>query len=244
MPKLNSKALLLFALFVALPLALGLILYYAGLWSVLTSHERLVEYIREHERNAILIFIALQVAQVLAAPIPGEVTGFAGGVLFGPLWGTLYSTIGLSLGSWIAFLIARLLGRPLVERLVSKSIMQRYDYVMGHRGLLVAFLLFLLPGFPKDYLCYILGLGHMRMWHFLAVSIVGRLFGTLMLSYAGAYFQTGQYRELSILVGLSLLVVLFAMVYRKRIDDWLRRMHVTHRHEQEAKEKKKKAGHR
>jgi uncharacterized membrane protein YdjX (TVP38/TMEM64 family) len=238
-PKINSKALLLFALFVALLVGSGLALYYTGLWGVLTDHERLVSFVREHDtENTTLIFVALQVAQVLVAPIPGEVTGFAGGVLFGPLRGVAYSTIGLSLGSWLAFTIARLLGRPLVERLVSRDIMNRYDYVMGHRGLLVAFLLFLLPGFPKDYLCYLLGLGHMRLWHFLAISTVGRLFGTVLITFAGAYFQARRYMELSVVVGLSLLLILFIMVYRKRIDDWLRRMHITHRHEEEMKKKR------
>lgn len=238
MPNYNSKSILLFSLLVSLVVGLGAVMVVTGLWDILTSRDRLVAYIGEHRTHASLIFIALQIAQVIAAPLPGEITGFAGGILFGPFWGVLYSTVGLSIGSWLAFTLARLLGRPLVEKLVSNDVMKRYDYVMGHRGLLLAFLLFLLPGFPKDYLCYLLGLGHMRLWHFLAISITGRLFGTVLLTFAGAYFEAGRYEALSVVAGIGLILALVIMVYRKRLDDWLRRLHITHRHEQEQKQKR------
>ena len=88
---------------------------------------------------------------MVAAPVPGEVTGFVGGMLFGTASGILYSTIGLTLGSWLAFVLARLAGRPLVEMVVKAETIKRYDYVMKHKGLFLAFLLFLIPGFPKDY---------------------------------------------------------------------------------------------
>jgi uncharacterized membrane protein YdjX (TVP38/TMEM64 family) len=80
-----------------------------------------------------------------------------------------------------AFGLARLAGRPLVEKLVSPETIKRYDYVMKHKGLFLAFLLFLIPGFPKDYMCYLLGLGHMGQRDFLIVSTTGRLLGTVLL---------------------------------------------------------------
>ncbi len=91
----------------------------------------------------------------MAAPIPGEVTGFVGGIVFGTFWGIVYSTIGLTIGSFLAFILARRVGRPLVDKLVNPEIIKRYDYVMKHKGMFLAFLMFLMPGFPKDYLCYL-----------------------------------------------------------------------------------------
>ena len=64
---------------------------------------------------------------------------------------------------------------------MSRETIDRYDYVMKHKGLLLAFLMFLIPGFPKDILCYILGLGHMNQRDFLLVSATGRLLGTVLL---------------------------------------------------------------
>ena len=90
------------------------------------------------------------------------------------------------MGSWLAFIFARWAGQPLVERIVSYKTIQRYDYLMAHQGTWIAFLLFLIPGFPKDYLCYILGLGHMDLKTFLIISTAGRFLGTVMLTYSRA----------------------------------------------------------
>jgi len=131
--------------FVAACLVLaGLIylLYAHGFIDYFTDRQRLLNVINEHRANAAFIFIGLQVLQVVAAPVPGEATGFVGGVFFGTGWGILYSTIGLTLGSWIAFMLARLAGRPVVEMVVKAETIKRYDYVMRHKGLFLAFLMF------------------------------------------------------------------------------------------------------
>ena len=67
------------------------------------------------------MFIGIQIAQVIAAPVPGEATGFIGGYIFGTLTGFIYSTIGLTIGSLINFGIGRLLGERFVRRLISNE---------------------------------------------------------------------------------------------------------------------------
>lgn len=220
---LNRKTLLLAVVVVAFFVGLAGLLYVTGLLDLFLDRERLLQFIEAHHRYAAMIFIGMQALQVVAAPIPGEVTGFIGGVLFGTTWGILYSTLGLTLGSWLAFMLARWLGRPLVERLVDRDVMRRYDYVMRHKGLFLAFLLFLIPGFPKDFLCYLLGLGHMSQRSFLLVSIPGRFLGTVLLTLGGAYFRDARWGSFFIVVGIGLLVVLLAMIYRDRIERFARR---------------------
>ena len=188
-----------------------------------TDRQRLLTFIKEHQANAAFVFIGLQVLQVVAAPVPGEATGFVGGMFFGTAWGILYSTIGLTLGSWIAFMLARLAGRPLVEMVVKAETIKRYDYVMKHKGLFLAFLMFLIPGFPKDILCYLLGLGHMGQRDFLLVSTTGRLLGTTLLTLGGTLFRDKRYGALFTLLGVSLFLMLLTMVYREAIERWFRR---------------------
>ena len=221
--KLDKKTALLLLLMGGIIAGMAYALYATGMVDLLTSKNRLLQFIKENRIHAATIFIGLQIVQVVAAPIPGEVTGFVGGIFFGPVWGVVYSTIGLTLGSWIAFMLARLLGRPLVDRMVSLETIQRYDYVMKHKGLWLAFLMFLIPGFPKDFLCYLLGLGHMRQRDFLLVSASGRLLGTILLTMGGTYFRDARYGALFTVVGLSLAVILFVMIYRDRIELVLRR---------------------
>jgi uncharacterized membrane protein YdjX (TVP38/TMEM64 family) len=200
------------------------LLYAFGLIDFFTDQTRLLHFINAHRTYAALIFIGLQALQVVASPIPGEMTGFVGGMLFHPVTGILYSTIGLALGSWIAFLLARLCGRPLVEMVVTVETINRYDYVMRQKGLYLAFLLFLVPGFPKDIFCYLLGLGSMRQIDFLLVSISGRLLGTTLLTVGGTFFRKQQYGALFTLFGISLVFILIAMVCREMIERWFRRL--------------------
>lgn len=231
MLRLDKKTVLSLLLLGGIFAGIAYGLYTFGLLDLFVNKRHLLTFIKEHRTYAALIFICLQAVQVVAAPVPGEVTGFVGGIFFGPLWGVIYSTIGLTIGSWVAFMLARLLGRPLVERLVNAEIIRRYDYVMLHKGLWLAFLMFLIPGFPKDFLCYLLGLGHMRQRDFLMVSGFGRLLGTVLLTMGGTYFRDERYGALFTIVGISLILVLLFMIYHDRIEHLLRRMASTLRKE-------------
>jgi len=224
MLKFDKKTILLLLLLGGVVAGIVYLLYASNLFDLFINRRHLVSFFREHRTYAALIFIGLQALQVVAAPVPGEVTGFVGGIFFGPLWGVVYSTIGLTIGSWIAFMLARLLGRPLVERMVSMETIRRYDYVMKHKGLLLAFLMFLIPGFPKDFLCYLLGLGHMRQRDFLLISATGRLLGTVLLTMGGTYFRDARYGALFTVVGVSLAIILLVMIYRERVELLLRRI--------------------
>ncbi|BAN34935.1 hypothetical protein SCD_n01099 [Sulfuricella denitrificans skB26] len=219
----NKKALLLLLLLLSGLTVIGFLLYTSGFVNLFLSKEHLLDFINRHRAYAAFIFIGLQAAQVVIAPVPGELTGFVGGLIFGSAWGVVYSTIGLTLGSWLAFMLARMLGRPLVERVVKAETIARYDYVMQHKGRLLAFFMFLIPGFPKDYLCYLLGLGHMRLRDFLVIVTAGRMLGTSLLTLAGSYYESQRYGLLFAVVGFGLGIMLIAIVFRDRIERWLHR---------------------
>ena len=133
-----------------------------------------------------LVFIGIQALQVIVAPIPGEVTGFFGGFVFGQWVGLAYSMVGLSLGSFLAFAVGRWLGTAFVQRLVSPAVWHRLGFVVEAEGAIVCFILYLIPGFPKDVLCYLFGLSPMPFWVFALTSTTGRLPGTWVLSAQGA----------------------------------------------------------
>lgn len=204
-------------------------LFPLGLLQYFTDRSLLSSVIAENRTNAAFIFVGLQILQVIAAPVPGEVTGFVGGVFFGAARGILYSTIGLTIGSWIAFALARFTGRPLVEKLVSFETIKRYDYVMKHRGRFLAFLMFLIPGFPKDILCYILGLGHMGHRDFLMVSTTGRLLGTVLLTLQGEFFRNGQFAAFFTILGVSIVCLILVMICRSALERRFRSMRAAQR---------------
>jgi uncharacterized membrane protein YdjX (TVP38/TMEM64 family) len=225
----DKKTITGIVLLCAVIAALLYLLFPLGLVRFFIDKKFLMHFIQEHRAYAALIFIGLQTLQVIAAPVPGEVTGFVGGIIFGTVWGVIYSTIGLAVGSWLAFVLARLAGRPLVEKFVKPETIKRYDYVMKHKGQFLAFLMFLIPGFPKDILCYILGLGHMGHGNFLVVSTTGRLLGTILLTAEGSFFRQKRYGVFFTILGISILAIFLVMIYRDTIERWFRRIRAAQR---------------
>ena len=170
---------------------------------------------------------------MVAAPIPGEATGVLGGYLFGPLLGVILSTAGLTLGSYVAFSLSRTFGRPLTERFVDARTMERFDYLLHHKGAFLVFLLFLIPGFPKDYMCYMLGLGHLSTLEFLAIASTGRLLGTTMLTLGGTFLRNKQYYLFFSLTGVAVVLVFLAIAYKDRLERSFRSLHERYlRHQQ------------
>jgi len=204
--------------------------FHYNLYTCFTNEEKAIRLINSFGPYSVLMLIGLQIAQVIIAPIPGEVTGFIGGYLYGPLWGTIYSTIGLTIGSWLAFFLARLFGLPFVEKAISQEHIKKFDYFMEHQGSLVSFILFLLPGFPKDSLCYIMGLSHIKTSHFLLISTVGRLLGTIMLSVAGSFSRNHNNSGLVIVLAISAVAVALAFFYREKWLAMLRERKKRHVH--------------
>ena len=177
-----------------------------------------------------ILYIALQITQVLLAPIPGEASGFLGGYLFGGFGAFIYSTIGLSIGSGLAFAIARMMSDNLRRRFHQSRVYQRFNKLLYKNAFVVPFILFLFPGFPKDSLSYILGLSLMPWRIFLLIATVGRIPGTLLLSYQGAQVYEKDYWTLAVLVLISVAISLPFYLYRRRILHWLNDL--GHHHEE------------
>lgn len=226
--KINKKnnAWLKILLLLIIVGGLTLLLYKTGLIHFFLNREKLRGFLDSLGPLAFIGFIFLQAVQVVAAPIPGEATGLMGGYLYGPYLGVFLSTMGLTIGSYIAFILSRIFGRPVVERFVDPSTIKRFDYLLHHKGAFFVFLLFLIPGLPKDYLCYILGLGHLTTTEFLIISGTGRLFGTILLTLSGSYIRNNQYGRFFILLGIAIIVVIFVMAYKDKMERWLRLLHI------------------
>lgn len=169
-----------------------------------------------------VLFIALQALQVIISPIPGEATGFLGGFLFGQGLGLVYSTIGLGLGSLLAFLIGRWLGAHFVRNFVKAETWSKLGFIVEAEGAILCFIIYLIPGLPKDVVCYLFGMSPMPLWVFALVSTLGRIPGTWVLSAQGDKTAAGQYVEVVLLTTLVVAVALPLYYYRHRIVDRLR----------------------
>jgi len=215
------------ALAVAALLTVGY-LFREALWDAVTAFYRFLADRKEIQRVVTgfgplgpVVFIGIQILQVLFAPIPGEATGFIGGFLFGTAKGFFYSSIGLTMGSFLNFQIGRVLGRRYVRKVISDAHLNRFDAFVRHQGVLVVFALFLIPGFPKDLLSLFLGVTTMPLKAFVLLAALGRMPGTLMLSLQGAFLYEKMYGPLVGVLGVSVLFVVLAFRFREKIYRWI-----------------------
>ena len=188
-------------------------------YHLLSDRDKVRDFIASFGLGAPLIFMGIQILQVIFAPVPGEATGFIGGYLFGVLQGFIYSSVALAIGSWINFSIGRFLGVRFVRKMIPVDKFEKFDSMLKRQGIIVLFLLFVFPGFPKDYLCLFLGLSTLPLKVFILLVSVGRMPGTFLLSLQGAYLFEENYVVLGLVAAVC--AVLFVVIYRYRENLYL-----------------------
>nr|MBO2498061.1 TVP38/TMEM64 family protein [Bacillota bacterium] len=165
------------------------------------------------------MFILLQIAQMLIAPLPGQIMALIGGYLFGSWIGLLYTMIGVMMGSALIFALARKLGRPFVRRFVRPHLLRKFDHLTREKGAFVFFLMYLLPGFPDDILSFIAGLTLIPVRRLLLISLVGRLPENAVLSFTGSAITFENINLL--LVTLAAILLIYVYIWSKR--GWIRK---------------------
>jgi uncharacterized membrane protein YdjX (TVP38/TMEM64 family) len=213
----------------AYPLLFGamlavILLYREQIWTIATRPEELRQWVDGFGATAPLVFMAVQALQIVVFVIPGEVPQIAGGYLFGIAGGLALTVAGSALGSAIAFLASRFLGIEFLRAILRGEQLERLQRMASSpRATITFFLFFLIPGIPKDILCYVAGLSRMRFSVFITISTVGRLpgiVGSVVMGDAAA----GE-RWLFAGVVMALAVVLFGLgvLFRKRLTALLER---------------------
>jgi uncharacterized membrane protein YdjX (TVP38/TMEM64 family) len=217
-------AYLAFPLFICLIVALVLV-FRNELWGLFKYREAVRAWIGGRGAAGPLAYIGLQIVQVVIFVIPGEIVQIAGGYAFGFWLGTLYTLIGITLGSLANFYAGRLLGRPFVESLFAREKIEQVEQVTGSgKGAAGFFLLFVIPGIPKDVLCYVAGFSKLGFASFLAVSMAGRLPGILGSSYMGSAAYSGSYRGAIIVLSAAAVLFVLGLVFKERIQAFVARL--------------------
>ena len=164
-----------------------------------------------------LMFMVLQMLQVLFAPVPGEATGILGGYLFGAWPSFIYSSAALAVGSALAFGIGHLFADAFKDRFSQTKVYRRFNHLVFRGDFVIPFVLFLFPGFPKDSLSYMLGLSTMPFKVFIFIATIARMPGTLVLCFEGAQVYERNFFELLLLLAFSAIVALPCYLYRGTI---------------------------
>lgn len=170
-------------------------------------------------------FIGLQVLQVVVFVVPGEVVQIVGGYVFGFWLGSLYTIVGIALGTFFNFYVGRILGRPFVESVFDREKIEGIERVTGSgKGAAGFFLLFLIPGIPKDVLCYVAGMSTLRLPAFLGVSMSGRLPGILGSAFMGGAAYAGKWGAAFIVLGAAAVLFALGVIFKDRIQGFIARI--------------------
>jgi uncharacterized membrane protein YdjX (TVP38/TMEM64 family) len=229
----NRKEYLAF-LAASLLVCLGIlsVLGYIYLWPLLKPYyaftadkEKISGLFRAAGDWAPIAYILLEVAQVLTMfwPVPLEL---AGGFLFGLSWGLVYSMVGLTAGAVLAFLLGRWLERTYLSRIIDPGKLQGVRKIMKREGALAAFIIFLVPGVPKDFVSYALGFTTLSLKFFVVAVAIFRLPSTFLLTLQGAEAAKGHYWLSVGLIGGNYVLAVLIYRYREYLYQWIKAWHL------------------
>ena len=180
--------------------------------------DRVIERIQDAGAAGVLVLLALQFIQVVVAFIPGEVTQMAAGMLYGPLWGSLLILFGCAISSAFVYELVHRLGAPFVKDLISDQHLKKFqDFEKTGRLNIIVFILFLIPGLPKDVFTYITPLTHMSMKNFVLISNFARIPGIVLSTYAAAGLVSGNIVESVIIFAVTAIVAVVALLVYSRM---------------------------
>lgn len=168
-----------------------------------------------------LVFVGLQMAQVIIAPIPSSVVGLVGGYIFGTFLGTVYSMIGSTIGFLVVFWLAKKFGRKFLSFFVSKNTFDKYDKILARRAKPFLFISFLLPIIPEAALGYIAGMTPLSIRTLMILTFIARLPGVLVVNFIGQQTAEANYLIVAIIAFVLAIVVGLMYKFKDPIDAFL-----------------------
>lgn len=176
----------------------------------------LPQLLSRYRGHAAAILIALQILQVLVCIIPGQPIQFAASYMFGIVGGYLISVTGAAIGATITFYLSRLLGKDAVCTLFDEEKIENYRRKLNSgKGLMAVFLIYLIPGIPKDLTAYAAGISDIRFMPFLVLSTIGRTPGMLGSILIGYFFNRGNYYAIAVLAVITAAMLIVFYIKRK-----------------------------
>ncbi|NMA79546.1 MAG: TVP38/TMEM64 family protein [Clostridiales bacterium] len=158
------------------------------------GREALKERIDSFGFWGILVFIGIQILQIVIAFIPGEPIEIVAGILYGMWGGLAASIIGILIGTISVFYLVKLLGKPFVNTFFGEEKLNKFRILNDERKLeLLTFILFLIPGTPKDILIYVVSLTKIKASRFFIIATLSRLPSVASSVLVGATLGRGNF---------------------------------------------------
>ena len=218
------KAIVLLLILVGLPVYL--LVFHRDVFTGARSLDDVVQLLRQYPGRSAFIYILLQILQIVVSILPGQVFQIAAGVVFGVPVGILLSVIGAVLGTAVTYLCARFLGTDAMALMLGEEKTAKFIQILNsEKAYILVFLIYLIPGMPKDLFAYAAGISQMRFRPFLILSTAGRV-PAMCLSLLFGWLYTKKFYTAMIVMGsliAAFLLVLF--IFRKKLSKLVDRIY-------------------
>ena len=183
------------------------------------SPETFRDYVKSNGALGPLVMIGIMVMQVVVAFIPGEPFELGAGFVFGWFSGSLLCLAGAALASALVFLAVRTWGVKIAELFFSRDKIKSYSFLQNEKKLdLLVFILFLIPGTPKDLLTYVVGLTPMKLTTFLLLTTLARIPSVVSSTVTGTLTHNGNYTAAIVTYGVTLVITVICVLWYRRIS--------------------------
>jgi uncharacterized membrane protein YdjX (TVP38/TMEM64 family) len=203
-------------------IATALIIWLAGvpLIKFASEPEKFRQWVNENGIASRFAYVGMVILQVVIAVLPGEPFEIAAGYAFGAVEGTVLCLAAATLGSIIVFMLVRRFGVPLVEIFFSKDKLERINFLKSSpKRDFIFFIVFMIPGTPKDLLSYFAGLTDISLTHWLLICSVGRLPSLVTSTIGGDALGTSDYSFAVMVFAVTLIISLLGLLIYKHICD-------------------------
>lgn len=220
--KLIIMIKLLAFLFIIIGLPLIIVHFYKDVFFNAKSMKNLLSSFSNNKVAAFIILILLQIIQIIICIIPGQPIQITASYTFGFWVGLIISVIGAVLGTIITYLLASFLGKSVMHIIFGKDKIDKYSQKLNsRRSYLIIFLLYLIPGIPKDSISYIAGISEIKLRPFIYISTLGRIPGVAGSLLFGYFTKTKNYQGLVVISILALVIFVISIYRRKEIAQWV-----------------------
>lgn len=179
----------------------------------ISEPEHFREWVSSYGFLGKLIYVGMVIIQVIFAIIPGEPLEIGGGYAFGALEGTILCLIGITIGSMIVFALVRTIGVRVVEIFYPIEKIRSLKFLQNtERFNVVTYIIFFMPGTPKDLLTYFIGLTDMKWQTWLFITFLSRIPSVLTSTLSGSALGEENYLTAIIVLVITILLSIIGIV--------------------------------
>ncbi|MBK5252981.1 MAG: TVP38/TMEM64 family protein [Peptostreptococcaceae bacterium] len=187
-----------------------------------SSAKELVAFVENYKGATYLALMGLQAMQIIISVIPGQPIQFASSYIYGFWNGYLISMAGAVVGTFVTYHLARFLGKDALHILFGEKrvndIIKKLNSTKSY-GIII--LIYMIPGIPKDIMCYVAGISEIKIIPFLIISTIGRTPGIMGSLLIGSMLESKNYIGMAVLAVIAIAIFYIFIKNRKKIMEFV-----------------------